>query len=165
MIWIIYFMMIYIMSIEILPRLWIGLNPSVAKDRDFFINNNIKYVINLTYDIPNYFRNITYFNVPISNENFNESELIMSSDQLFDVINKFISQGYNYDVGILIHDKNGKLSALVASGFLMGVLKISHRDIYAYLKIHGFNNPNYISHNLNLINYEKKNNIKQCITY
>jgi hypothetical protein len=153
------------MSIEILPRLWIGLTSTIAKDRNFFINNNIKYVINMTYDIPNYFRNITYFNVPISNENFNETELTMTTDQLFDVVNKFISQGYNYEVGTLIHDKNGKLSALFASGFLMGTLKISHRDIYAYLKIHGFNDVNYILNNSNLINYEKRNNIKQCITY
>lgn len=144
------------MSIQILPRLWIATDMSIAKNKNFFMANNIKYVINLTYDIPNYFRNITYFNIPFSNENFNESEIAMSMDQLFDVINKFIVQGYNYGIGMLIHDKTGKLSMLFASGFLIGKLKISLNDVSGYLSIHGLKNVDYILNNEHLKNYEKK---------
>ena len=144
------------MSIQILPRLWIATDISTVKNKDFFMINNIKYVINLTYDIPNYFRNITYFNVPFSGDNVIESEMPMSMEQLFDVINKFISQGYNYGIGILIHDKTGKLSSLFAMGFLIGKLKISFKDANDYLSIHGLKNINNISNNQYLKNYEKK---------
>ena len=144
------------MSIQILPRLWIATDISILKNKDFFMANNIKYVINLTYDIPNYFRNITYFNVPFSGEKIIESEMPMSMDQLFDVINKFITQGYNYGIGILIHDKSGKLSSLFATGFLIGKLKISLKDTCDYLSIHGLKNIEYIINNEHLKNYEKK---------
>ena len=144
------------MSIQILPRLWIATDISAVKNKDFFMINNIKYVINLTYDIPNYFKNITYFNVPFSSDSIIESEMPMSMEQLFDVINKFITQGYNYGIGILIHDKTGKLSTLFAAGFLMGKLKISQKDISEYLSIHGLKNIQYISNNEYLKNFQKK---------
>jgi hypothetical protein len=150
------------MSIQILPRLWIATDISTIKNRDFFMTNNIKYVINLTYDIPNYFKNITYFNVPFSNENINESELVMSMEQLFNVINKFIVQGYNYGIGIMIHDKTGKLSMLFAAGFLISRLKISLRDVSAYFAIHNLKNIEYIINNEHLKNLEKRSIKNYC---
>lgn len=147
--------------IEILPKLWVS-DMTAAKDRNFFVNNNIRYVINLTYDIPNYFSNVTYFNVPIRSDKINESELILSMNQLFDVINKFIVQGYNYGIGILIHDKTGKLALMFASGFIMDKLKITLKDVQEYVMVHNYNQYEYINNNPFLINYGKKLNTKQC---
>lgn len=150
------------MSIEILPRLWLTNDISVIKNKNFYVSNNIKYVVNLTYDIPNYFKNITYFNVPFSNENFKESEIIMSIQQLFDAVNRFITQGYNFGIGILIYDKSGNLSMLFTIAFLIGALKIPLNDAINYLKIHKLNVNNYILSNEHLINYHKLMINKQC---
>lgn len=154
--------------IEILPRLWISNTNDIPKNKNFFINNNIRYVINLTYDIPNYFTNVTYFNIPINEENL-DSNIVMSIEQLFDVVNKFIVQGYNHGIGILIHDttgnepaKAGKLSLMFACAFIISKLKITFNDVIEYLKLHQYNHIDYIIKNNFLINYEKKFDNKRC---
>lgn len=150
--------------IEILPRLWIAQDLEIIKDVTFFKANNIRYVTNLTYDIPNYFNNVTYFNVPIKDETFNEADLVMSMEQLFDVINQFIIQGYNHGVGILIHDKTGNLALMFSVAFMINKLKLTLKDLIEYLFLHGFN-TDYIQNNNYLINYGKKFNNKSCMSY
>lgn len=151
--------------VDILPRLWITNSIDIPKDKTFFTNNNIRYVINLTYDIPNYFTNVTYLNIPLKNDNFNENNIEMTIDQLFNLVNKFIVQGYHYGVGILIHDNIGQLSLMFGSAFIISKLKINYDDLIKYFMLHNNININYLINNSYLINYSKKFNNKACLSY
>ncbi len=151
---------------EILPKLWIG-NSKLSYDKDFMISNNIRYIVNLTYDVPNYFKNITYFNIPIRDMNFKDSELKMTTNQLFEVIGKFIENGYYHNIGIMIHDNNdGSLASLFAAGFIISRLKISYKELLDYLKVqNNFNsklNLDYLQNNEYLITYAKQYKSSTC---
>jgi len=159
---------LFIISIvmEILPKLWIG-NSKLSYDKDFMISNNIRYIINLTYDVPNYFKNITYFNIPIRDTNFKDSELTMTTNQLFEVINKFIEKGYHHNIGIMIHDNNdASLASLFAAGFIISRLKISYKELVDYLKVqNNYNsklNLDYLQNNEYLITYAKQFKSSAC---
>ena len=69
------------MPIEVLPRLWIGDNL-FADDRTFFNTNNIRYVINFNYNVPNYFKHVTYYNIPFETDNIKEGNLSYNMDEL-----------------------------------------------------------------------------------
>ena len=142
------------MAVEILPRLWIGRNASIAEDIDFFRNNNIRYVINLTHDVDNYFRNVTYLNISLK-QNIDEKKLKVSMNQLFDVVNQFITRGYYHNVGILIHDVSGKLSLMFGCAFLMQKLNLTYPEALSYIAYYTEQNIEYIINNPFLIKFNK----------
>jgi len=142
------------MAVEILPRLWIGRNASIAEDIDFFRNNNIRYVINLTHDVDNYFRNVTYLNISLK-QNIDEKKLKVSMNQLFDVVNQFITRGYYHNVGILIHDVSGKLSLMFGCAFLMQKLNLTYPEALSYIAYYTEHNIEYIINNPFLIKFNK----------
>ena len=139
-------------AIEILPRLWIGNDLSIAQDLDFFRINNIRYVVNLTHDVDNYFKNVTYFNISLK-QTINEHKMFVSMTQLFDVVNQFITKGYYHNVGILIHDISGKLALMFGCAFIMQKLNMSYLETINYLSLHVDDNIEYIINNPFLIRY------------
>ena len=136
----------YIMAVEILPRLWIGKNASIAEDIHFFRSNNIRYVVNLTHDVDNYFKNVTYLNISLT-QNIDEKKLKVSMNQLFDVVNQFITRGYYHNVGILIHDVSGKLALMFGCAFLMQKLNLSYPEALSYISYYTEYNIDYIINN------------------
>jgi len=139
-------------AVEILPRLWIGNNSSIAEDIDFFKTKNIRYVVNLTHDIDNYFKNVTYLNISL-NQTIDETKMKVSMTQLFDVVNQFITNGYFHNVGILIHDISGKLSIMFACAFIMQKLNLPYSEALNYLSYYTNHNFNYIVDNPFLIKF------------
>ena len=144
-------------AIEILPRLWIG-EQIVAQDVNFFKLNNIRYVVNLTHDIDNFFNNITYLNIPLL-QNVMPNDLPnmpLSFNQLFDIVNQFISYGYNYKIGILIHDNTGKLSMMFACAFFIQKLKLPYYEALKYFIYHTDFNIGYIINNPFLLEFNRQ---------
>lgn len=142
------------MPIEVLPRLWIGDNLS-ANDRTFFNTNNIRYVVNFNYDVPNYFKYVTYYNIPFETDAIKEENLAYNVEELFDIINQFIVKGYQFGIGIYLHDKTSNLSALFACAFMMRYLQLTIEDAVEYFKIHNFPGISYLLRNPYLIHYNK----------
>ena len=141
-------------AVEILPRLWIG-NQAIAQDIDFFKINNIRYVVNLTYNIDNFFNNITYLNIPLSQDIMpdDQSNMALSIDKLFNIVNQFITYGYYYNIGILIHDNTGKLSLMFACAFFIQKLKMPYYETLKYLFYHTNFNIGYIINNPFLLKF------------
>ena len=79
----------------------------------------------------------------------------MTSEELFDIINQFIVKGYQYGIGIYLHDKTGNLAALFTCAFMMSYLKLTMEDAIDYFKIHNFKGISYLIHNKYLIHYNK----------
>lgn len=142
------------MPIEVLPRLWIGDNLS-ANDRTFFNANNIRYVVNFNYDIPNYFKYVTYYNIQFESDDIKEENLSYNIEELFDMINQFITKGYQYGIGIYLHDKTGNVAALFACAFMIRHLKLTLEDVVNYFKIHHYDDISYLLRNKYLMHYGK----------
>jgi hypothetical protein len=101
---------------QILPNLWLG-NALVAKDKNFLIKNDIKYIINISCDIPNYFHgSLTYLNISIQDTDVSSKEI----SNIFDTTNNFIQQAYHNNDAILVHSKRGHhRSATIVAAFLI----------------------------------------------
>jgi len=119
---------------EIIPNLWIGGIES-AKNINFFKQKNIKYVINLTSEIPNYFTNITYLNIPITVNQLDISESETKSKSIFDITNKFILHALKENSGILVHCRSGhNRAASIIAAFLMKYLNMDQESVTQYIK-------------------------------
>jgi protein-tyrosine phosphatase len=103
---------------KITHGLWLG-NKFAAKDKQFLEDNNIKYIINVSDHIDNYFQNnfnYKYLRVPINNK---DSDIIILKEYL-DVILDFINEAIVNNNNILIHCKKGhRRSAIIVAYYLM----------------------------------------------
>jgi hypothetical protein len=115
---------------EVLPNLWIG-SYKAAISNSFIIKYNIKYIINLTDDIPNYFKEkITYLNQPLFDKDVCYNDL---TDK-FDVMSQFIYRALHEKTGILVHCKNGQhVSASVIAAFLIKYIKLDYVASIIYI--------------------------------
>ena len=89
---------------EIIPGLWLG-NSKSAESRKFIEKYQIKYIINVTKEIPNFFENdgITYLKIPI-----NDSDVCnIDIDHLFNDSYNFILNALKQNLPILVHCKKG----------------------------------------------------------
>jgi|APSaa5957512622_1039677.scaffolds.fasta_scaffold157559_1 protein-tyrosine phosphatase len=115
---------------EIIQNLWVG-NYLSAKDPEFIQSQNIKYIINLTENYPNYFSNITYLNIPIVDDELN----IKESNYLFEITNRFIYEALKNDEGVLVHCYAGHhRSASVVLSFLLKYLAIPFETGIKYIR-------------------------------
>ncbi|VVU95000.1 Dual specificity phosphatase, catalytic domain [seawater metagenome] len=114
---------------QIFNNLWIG-NEIIAKNASFMAKNNIKYVINISCDIPNYFNCKTYMNISVKDKDVNQDEILC----IFEMSGKFIFDALNKDNGILVHCKQGNnKSASIITYFLVKYLDIDLYDAVQYL--------------------------------
>ena len=123
--------------------MWIS-NNNLANNNVFFSNKNIRYVVNITNNIPNYFENVNYLNIYYINKNAFENVLT------------FIKLAYKKNVGILIHDKTNKLSMMFAVYFMIKYLNLSFIDIIKYLILNKYDNIEFIMNNVFLNKLEYK---------
>ena len=73
---------------QILPNLWLG-NALAAKNIRFLEENDIKYIINVSCDIPNYyFSHYTYLNVSINDDDVSANQI----SKIFDITFKPLSK-------------------------------------------------------------------------
>ncbi len=113
----------------IIKNLWLG-NAIIAKNKDFIINNNIKYIINISSDIPNYFCDITYLNISVSDKFVSPKETLI----IFNNSSKFIFDALKEGKGILVHCKKGNnKSASIIASFLVKYMGLDLIDAVKYL--------------------------------
>jgi protein tyrosine/serine phosphatase len=118
---------------EIIPHLWIG-NKISAQNSSFIINNNIKYIINLTKKVPNYFYNYTdikYLTLPIDDDIYT---CVDNMNDVFIRTNTFILNALKNKSGILVHCNTGKnISSAIVAAFLIKYLKLDYLTTIIYI--------------------------------
>jgi hypothetical protein len=117
--------------LSILPQLWIGTRET-ANDINFFKTNNIRAVINISYDIPNYINYVNYLNIKLSYDDL-RSDIIKKN--IYIASNNFIYDSYKSNIGILIHgDKDYYVCLLLIGFFMIEYMDVLPVDIINYYK-------------------------------
>lgn len=116
----------------IIPNLWLG-NKKAAIDKIFLDNNNIKYVVNVTGDLPCPFNDINYLRIPIRDK----SDYVCTNNKMaqeIDTALKFILNALQNNTGVLVHCKKGHhRSAGIVMAFLIKYLKMSYLHSMLYI--------------------------------
>ncbi|AGC01818.1 Protein tyrosine phosphatase [Acanthamoeba polyphaga moumouvirus] len=100
---------------EIINNIWLG-NKFAAQDLDFITKHNIKYIINVTYDIFNKYDFINYLNFPLNNDYEHNQYFIKIMEDCYNVISYLTTN----NIPFLIHCKRGHhRSACVLAYFLI----------------------------------------------
>jgi protein-tyrosine phosphatase len=116
---------------QIVPNLWLG-NYEAASDHNFFKNKNIKLVINITKDIPNFFfdTNVKYLKIPVDDDNLCNKNL----NKLFDYLTFIIHNCLNRNVPVFVHCKRGHhRSACVVIAYLIKYLNYPLNEAIKYI--------------------------------
>jgi len=115
---------------QILPNLWLG-NALAAKNINFLRENDIKYIINLSCDIPNYhFSEFTYLNVSITDSDVTANQI----SNIFKITNEFIYQAFKNKDAVLVHCKRGhNKSAVIVAAFMVKHLKMDVDTTIRYI--------------------------------
>ena len=99
---------------KITNNIFLG-NINCASNIDFLLSNNISHILNVTSNIPNYFNQFEYLNIPINTNNLDNN-----LDHFFNKSNSFLSDIINNNKKVLIHCKYGHTrSALFLTIFLI----------------------------------------------
>jgi hypothetical protein len=110
--------------------IWLG-NMYISQDLDFMTRYGIKYIINVTSDVPNKFDFIHYVRFPIHDRDACKINLMEMMDQGADVINEAVSTKQQ----ILIHCKRGHhRSASIIAFYLMKYHNMSLRNAICLIK-------------------------------
>ena len=115
---------------EIIPGLWLG-NLLASQDRNFMNKFNVKYIVNVTHNFPNFFKDKVYLKIPVRNRDKRTYSLLKKNlPPSFRFIKRGLTQGE-----VLVHCKSGhRRSATVVANFLMNQFGISKRQAIKYIK-------------------------------
>jgi hypothetical protein len=106
---------------EVLPNLWLG-NYKSSQNEDFIKRFNIKFIVNVTPDLPNIFTYVKYLVVPINDDDMCGGNI----NKLFDESTKFIAEGLATRSGVLVHCKYGHhRSSSIIVAFLIRFLNVN----------------------------------------
>lgn len=119
---------------EIISNLWLG-NIISSTDRNFFIDNNIKTVINVSKDLPFInLHDIRKFRIPVNDDYTLKTGNILKSYK--DKIIKIIDESLQKNNGVLVHCKAGsQRSATVIAIYLIYKLNMKKEDCYKLIKM------------------------------
>jgi hypothetical protein len=114
---------------EIVPNLWLG-NYKAAISKTFLTKFNIKYIVNITPNVPNVFPHIEYFHIPVRDDDTCNKDL----NKAFDGSTEFILNGLKNGTGVLVHCMRGHhRSASVVVAFLMRYLDVEYLRAVTYI--------------------------------
>lgn len=114
---------------EIIPNLWLG-NHKAATSKKFIDKFNIKYIVNITPNVPNVFSHVEYLHIPVRDKETCNKEL----NKIFDDAGKFILSGLKAGSGVLVHCMMGHhRSASVVVAFLMKYLETEYLQAITYI--------------------------------
>lgn len=125
------------MADEILPGIWLG-NYEASQNLNFIRTNKIKYIINVSDNLPNNFPNLKYLNhyikdIKICKSEYSFYKLCEAFDQTFHFIVNAIKSHSN----LLIHCKRGHhRSASFLAVFISRFMNVSLEDSMKYIKYH-----------------------------
>ena len=115
---------------EIIPQLWLG-NYLSSHNEKFIKNNNIKYIVNVTHNYPNLYKNIKYIRIPVRNSVIKSHKILKKN---FNYINNFINNGLKKG-SVLVHCKSGhRRSATVVANYLMNKFNITVDEAIKIIK-------------------------------
>lgn len=118
----------------IIPGLWLG-DAVAALNEDFIRQNNIKYIINATENVPCPFLDIVYYHVPIKDKVMCEEKYRHSMMQYINTAVELIHRGLSENNGVLVHCKRGHhRSAGIVICFLVKYLHIGFLPCCIYIK-------------------------------
>ncbi|GAB6020868.1 hypothetical protein CHUAL_003518 [Chamberlinius hualienensis] len=142
--------------VEILPNLFLG-NARNAADMDALERHKIKYILNVTSDLPNIFKHdphIHYLQIPISDH---WSQNLAS---FFPEAIAFIDEARQKQLGVLVHCLAGiSRSVTITVAYLMHKFSMPLNDAYEFVKKRKANiSPNF-SFMGQLLDYEKELNL------
>ncbi|CDW52253.1 dual specificity protein phosphatase 7 [Trichuris trichiura] len=127
--------------VEIIPFLYLG-NASNAADMDILVKYNIKYIVNVTRNLPNAFEHddrLKYLQIPIDD---NWSQNLAAH---FPQAIHFIDEARSKKCGVLVHCLAGiSRSVTVTVAYLMHTLALTLDEAYDLVKQHKPNiSPNF----------------------
>jgi hypothetical protein len=116
---------------QIIANLWLG-NAIIAKSKYFMKENNIKYIVNVSCNIPNYFNDITYMNISVQDKDVAPKNTV----SIYNHSGEFIFNSLKENKGILIHCKQGNnKSASIVAAFLMKHLELNLPTTLKYITV------------------------------
>lgn len=117
--------------VEILPFLFLG-NAANSADLELLVKHGIKYILNVTPDLPNVFEGkgeIQYMKIPIADH---WSQNLAAH---FPKAIEFIDEARSKEAGVLVHCVAGvSRSVTVTLGYLMSRLGLSLNDAFALVR-------------------------------
>lgn len=118
--------------IEILPNLYLG-NSTNSEDCDALARHNIKYVLNVTPDLPNTFEadgcGINYLKIPIA-DHWSQNLAVHFPQAI-----RFIEEAMSARCGVLVHCVAGvSRSVTVTLAYLMQRHRLSLRDAFELVR-------------------------------
>jgi dual specificity MAP kinase phosphatase len=117
--------------VEVVPYLFLG-NAKNSADLECLYKNGIKYILNVTPNVPNTFENTStfkYLQIPIT-DHWSEN-----LSAFFPKAIAFIDEARSQNSGVLVHCLAGiSRSVTVVVAYLMHSLKLSLNDAYDYVK-------------------------------
>lgn len=118
--------------IEILPNLYLG-NSTNSEDCDALARHNIKYVLNVTPDLPNTFEaegcGINYLKIPIA-DHWSQNLAVHFPQAI-----RFIEEAMSARVGVLVHCVAGvSRSVTVTLAYLMQRHRLCLRDAFELVR-------------------------------
>lgn len=120
---------------EVYPNLFLGSSYNAAL-LSGLISRNIKYIINVTNEISNYYpENIEYYNISIS-DNGHDS-IIDHLEESYEIINNFLEK---YDGSVLVHCYMGaSRSASIITYYIAKKTGKNIDDVISFLESHRSN--------------------------
>ena len=116
----------------IVPHLWLG-NMYAARDIDFIKSNQIKCIINVTRNIPNFFEEdigIQYLRIPVENRR----KYICLFKSFLEIFYHLIDEFIRKREGVLVHCKRGhRRSIMVITYYLMKKYNLSYEEVRDYV--------------------------------
>lgn len=120
-----------VFPVKVLPNLFLG-NAKNASDLECLEKNGIKYILNVTVDVPNTFENdpnFKYIQIPISDH------WSQNLSTFFQKAIAFIEEGRAKNCGVLVHCLAGiSRSVTVTVAYLMYSRSLSLNDAYDFVK-------------------------------
>lgn len=117
--------------VQILPNLYLG-NAANSEDVEALTKHNIKYVLNVTADLPNVFEAtgaIKYMQIPIADH------WSQNLATYFPQAIQFIEEARTSDTGVLVHCLAGvSRSVTITVAYLMSSLRLSLNDAFTLVR-------------------------------
>ena len=120
---------------EIVPGLWIG-NMEAANDLHLLKKNNIKYIFNISRDIPNFYEiseNFKYYNFQVD-DSLLIKDIDLMTQNLAILVNELDTRLRKKNGSILVHCYAGRQrSAIVVAAYLVFKYNMTPEDACQYI--------------------------------
>ena len=120
---------------EIVPGLWIG-NMVAANDLHSLKKNNIKYIFNISRDIPNYYeidKNFEYYNFQVD-DSLLIKDIDLMTQNLNILVNELDTRLRKKNGSILVHCYAGRQrSAILVAAYLVFKYNMTPEDACQYI--------------------------------